>query len=385
LVLLKKVDNSDPGTTDIVGGNDWDKLADYYNNIDVSESPTINNDTSYRQDKLQIRNSANTFGHKYRSLASAARTITIPDTDLTIPTNLDSLSDTTITSPAIGALLYYNGSAWIVKQKGTAGQYFKTNATGSDAGWETDPSVSVTLDNLQDVVNSSPSRGDVLEYDGTDWRNVPQPWFNYKSGTWFATADTTAYGLLGTALTLTGAPTTALTRDATYGIAREFTDSGTTTYGLIQTTAFYRFQWNSKVRILSTTSATTNARWWFGFASTASALSTANPLNVLSGVMIGVTADTDTNYQVIHNDGTGASVLDSTMVTRLGTTDPPTEFEIQLNTNGTASIRVNGNLTNTISTELPTTSTDLFLHITGQRIGGSNKKFAAYKVFVSSL
>jgi hypothetical protein len=82
LVLLKKVDNSDPGTTDQIGGNDWDKLADYFNNTDVSETPTINNDTLYRQDKLQIRNSANTFGHKVRSAATAARTITYPDSDV---------------------------------------------------------------------------------------------------------------------------------------------------------------------------------------------------------------------------------------------------------------------------------------------------------------
>lgn len=89
MVLLKKVDNSDAGTTDQVGGNDWDKLADYYNNLNiVSEAPTIDTDTLYRQDRLQTRNSANTFGHKHRSLATAARTFTIPDTNYTLPERL---------------------------------------------------------------------------------------------------------------------------------------------------------------------------------------------------------------------------------------------------------------------------------------------------------
>ena len=43
-----------------------------------------NVDWQHRYDKFQIRNSANTFGHKHRSLATAARTFTYPDNDVTI-------------------------------------------------------------------------------------------------------------------------------------------------------------------------------------------------------------------------------------------------------------------------------------------------------------
>ena len=80
----KKVNNADAGTADLFGGNDGDKWSDYASGVDVDDYD-INSDTAYRYDKFQIRNSANTFGHKHRSNATAARTITYPDASITIP------------------------------------------------------------------------------------------------------------------------------------------------------------------------------------------------------------------------------------------------------------------------------------------------------------
>ena len=60
-----------------------DKWSDFATGIDVDDYD-INSDIAFRQDKHQIRNSANTFGHKHRSLATAARVITYPDTDITV-------------------------------------------------------------------------------------------------------------------------------------------------------------------------------------------------------------------------------------------------------------------------------------------------------------
>lgn len=57
----KKVTNADSGTADIIGGDDWDKLADYYNNIDNTTPAVINTATKYRDQKLKLRNPANTF------------------------------------------------------------------------------------------------------------------------------------------------------------------------------------------------------------------------------------------------------------------------------------------------------------------------------------
>jgi hypothetical protein len=82
-LVHKKVQNFDSGTADIFGGNDLDKWSDFASGVDVDDYD-INSDTQFRQDKLQVRNSGNTFGHKFRSLSTAARTVTIPDTDLTL-------------------------------------------------------------------------------------------------------------------------------------------------------------------------------------------------------------------------------------------------------------------------------------------------------------
>jgi parallel beta helix pectate lyase-like protein len=82
----KKVNNADAGTSVKFGGNDLDKWSDYASGVDTDDYD-INADTQYRYDKFQIRNSANTFGHKHRSLATAARTFTYPDADITIDTH----------------------------------------------------------------------------------------------------------------------------------------------------------------------------------------------------------------------------------------------------------------------------------------------------------
>jgi parallel beta helix pectate lyase-like protein len=82
-MVWKKIPAGDTGTADIFGGDDMNKISDAYSGIDVDDFD-INSDIQFRQDKHQIRNSANTFGHKHRSLASAARTITYADTDITV-------------------------------------------------------------------------------------------------------------------------------------------------------------------------------------------------------------------------------------------------------------------------------------------------------------
>ena len=80
-MVWKKVPTGDSGTTDMFGGDDMNKVSDAFAGVDVDDFD-INLDTQFRQDKLQVRNAANTFGHKHRSAATAARTITYPDKDI---------------------------------------------------------------------------------------------------------------------------------------------------------------------------------------------------------------------------------------------------------------------------------------------------------------
>jgi len=67
--------------------------------------------------------------------------------------NLDALTDVVITSPSTGQVLKYNGTNWIND----------TDATGGGGG---------NLDSLTDVVITSPSNTQVLKYNGTNWVNA---------------------------------------------------------------------------------------------------------------------------------------------------------------------------------------------------------------------
>ena len=75
----KKVTNSDTGTADVIGGDDWDALSDYFNNVDKTGPAKINTATQFRSTKLQMRNPADTFAYSVTTSAIAAnRTITEP-------------------------------------------------------------------------------------------------------------------------------------------------------------------------------------------------------------------------------------------------------------------------------------------------------------------
>lgn len=66
---------------------------------------------------------------------------------------LDGLTDVTITTPTVGQVLKYNGTAWVND----------TDATGAGG--------SSNLDDLLDVVVTTPTTGQVLKYNGTTWLN----------------------------------------------------------------------------------------------------------------------------------------------------------------------------------------------------------------------
>lgn len=68
-------------------------------------------------------------------------------------TDLDSLTDVTLTSPSNGQVLSYNGSAWV-----------NAAATGGGGG-------ATVLDDLTDTVVSNPDNTHVLRYDGSQWIN----------------------------------------------------------------------------------------------------------------------------------------------------------------------------------------------------------------------
>ena len=67
----KKVINSNPGDADHVGGNDWDDLADWMNNVDKTGPVKINTRTYFRSSKFELRNPSDTFSYVHVAAALA--------------------------------------------------------------------------------------------------------------------------------------------------------------------------------------------------------------------------------------------------------------------------------------------------------------------------
>lgn len=61
MVFIKKVVNSDAGDADHVGGNDWDALDNYFDDVTYGTTAKINTPTQYRDQTLKYRNPGNTF------------------------------------------------------------------------------------------------------------------------------------------------------------------------------------------------------------------------------------------------------------------------------------------------------------------------------------
>lgn len=75
----KKANNSDSGSTHVIGGNDYDDMIDYHNNVDKTGPVKINTRTYTRSGKRELRNPADTAS--YVEVASAI----VADREVTEP------------------------------------------------------------------------------------------------------------------------------------------------------------------------------------------------------------------------------------------------------------------------------------------------------------
>lgn len=75
----KKVSNADPGDADHFGGNDIDKISDLFSGVSDVDTVDLNSLTTFRNQKLRIRNPANTFSYIVNSGAiTSDRSVSIP-------------------------------------------------------------------------------------------------------------------------------------------------------------------------------------------------------------------------------------------------------------------------------------------------------------------
>ena len=126
-------------------------------------------------------------------------TITTTGT-IALDANLDLLTDVVITTPTTDQFLRYDGTSW-VNQSFTPVTSI-TAGTGLSGGTITSTgtiSLNANLDDLNDVVISTPSTNQFLRYDGTSWVNQT---VTLNSGT--VTQINTGTGLLGGPITSTG-------------------------------------------------------------------------------------------------------------------------------------------------------------------------------------
>ena len=88
--------------------------------------------------------------------------------------SIDDLSDVTITAAANGEVLKYNGSAWVDAQLAyseLSGTPTNVSTFTNDAGYLTNIN-SESINDLSDVVLTTPSSGQVLSYNGANWVNA---------------------------------------------------------------------------------------------------------------------------------------------------------------------------------------------------------------------
>ena len=99
MVFIKKVSNSDPGDADTVGGDDWDKLDDFFADVVNAATAKINSTFELIASKFKIRDVTDETKEIVNDVSAIAtgttRTITWPDANV----NLTSLAKTTRKRP----------------------------------------------------------------------------------------------------------------------------------------------------------------------------------------------------------------------------------------------------------------------------------------------
>jgi hypothetical protein len=126
------------------------------------------------------------------------------------------LSDTIITTPAQGEVLFFDGSDWVNLGVGTEGYVLTTHSTASDPTWAATGAVS-TFSSLSDTVITTPAQGEVLFFDGSDWVNLAVGTDGYYLTTHGAASDPT-WVAPGTGGTLAALDDTNITAPAHGGI-----------------------------------------------------------------------------------------------------------------------------------------------------------------------
>lgn len=177
-----------------------------------------------------------------------------------------------------------------------------------------------------------------------------------RTGYYLGIGSTNGVGLLSQSLTSVG--TTGASLDATEGYFRTF-DTGTTTdanAGIHQTSQFFRRDWDCYMIARIKISSTSSVRAFFGFLNDSADFGGSNDwLNAKEGFGIG-RRSSETNWQIVKNDNTGATVFVDTGIA-LNTNF--VTIEVMLNSSG-GKVSVDGTVSSLETTDLPATTSNLY-------------------------
>lgn len=161
--------------------------------ITTSGTRTISHATSgatagsYGDSSSQTPGYSGTFKVPYVSVNATGHVTEISDHTVTIPAvpNLTNVGGVSISSPASGEVLKYNGTNWVnaaestgstvsvtqIQSTGTKIATITVDSVGTDIYAPTGGGASA-LNDLSDVTITSATTGQILQYDGTDWVNA---------------------------------------------------------------------------------------------------------------------------------------------------------------------------------------------------------------------
>jgi hypothetical protein len=167
-VTFKKVTPAFTGDSQHASGLDWNKIADYLTNIDLSvtDPVTINTLTTFRNLKFKLRNSTNTADYIFNTssigtnknvnlpLLTADDTLVTQDFIQPITNKTINASSNIITDSGVGLGDLLVGDAtgkYIRRAKGTANQVLSVTSDGANLTWSS-PSTSSAIPQLYSYI-----------------------------------------------------------------------------------------------------------------------------------------------------------------------------------------------------------------------------------------
>jgi hypothetical protein len=276
-----------------------------------------------------------------------ARTTTDTITNKTIVLASNIVTDT---SAVAGDLAVHNGTKFVRKAQGSEGTFF--GVQGGTAGYYTPATGSAGT--LPDGT-SIPATG--------RWGAI---WGGSLLGTRMFSMDNVYSTVTYEIISATENATTLATVGGDDSIA-EFRAASVFSR---QSNVIFRTKWALK--------STSGIVFMTGFSSTPvipTGGSHDTPLNTASGVMITCSQDIESVYQVSRNDGTGSQVKAAT--TANGRDIVTHTCEINLNTTN-AVVTLDGTVVGTYTTDIPASTTPLYLFMHIEEIGGTTRSFAMY-------